>query len=110
VPVQSRIRDAVVELCVPEVRVGTNETGRDALKRWFTRVLSRPRTSVHFVGNHIIDFDDAEHAHGIVYCRDELDHPESGEWAVGLLQYWDTYVRVDGEWCFRRRKFHRWYI
>ena len=27
-----------------------------------------------------------------------------------MLQYWDTYVRVDGEWCFQRRRFHRWYI
>jgi hypothetical protein len=27
-----------------------------------------------------------------------------------MLQYWDTYVRVDGEWCFDRRKFLRWYM
>ena len=27
-----------------------------------------------------------------------------------MLQYWDSYVRVDGEWCFQRRRFHRWYI
>ncbi|MGW0424732.1 hypothetical protein [Streptomyces sp. NPDC003015] len=26
------------------------------------------------------------------------------------MQYWDDYLRVDGEWCFRRRKFHRWYL
>jgi hypothetical protein len=68
------------------------------------------RTSVHFVGNHIIDFDDADHAHGIVYCRDELEQPAAQEWEVGMLQYWDSYVRVDGEWCFQRRRFHRWYI
>jgi hypothetical protein len=29
---------------------------------------------------------------------------------VGTIQYWDTYARVDGEWCFERRRFHRWYI
>jgi hypothetical protein len=65
---------------------------------------------VHLVANHIVDFDDADHAHGIVYCRDELERPERGEWEVGTLQYWDTYERVAGEWCFRRRRFHRWYI
>ena len=27
-----------------------------------------------------------------------------------MLQYWDSYVRVEGEWCFQRRRFHRWYI
>ena len=106
----SRDMDALVSLFVPDVRVGRDETGRDALKRWFTNVASQFRSSVHFIGNHIVDFDDADHAHGIVYCRDELERPASGEWEVGILQYWDTYVRVDGEWCFQRRRFHRLYI
>ena len=26
-----------------------------------------------------------------------------------MLQYHDTYLRVDGEWAFERRRFHRWY-
>jgi len=26
-----------------------------------------------------------------------------------MLQYHDTYRRVDGAWVFERRKFHRWY-
>lgn len=106
----SRDMDALVDLFVPDVRVGRDETGRDALKRWFTETMRAPKTSVHFVGNHIVDFDDADHAHGIVYCRDELERPATKEWEVGTLQYWDTYLRVDGEWCFQRRKFHRWYI
>ena len=33
-----------------------------------------------------------------------------GTWEMGKLQYWDTYVRVDGGWCFQRRRFLRWYI
>jgi hypothetical protein len=108
--VDSRDMDALADLFAPDVRVSRNEAGRDALKAWFTRVLQVPRTSVHFVGNHIVDFDDADHAHGIVYCHDELERPASGEWEMGKLQYWDQYVRVEGEWCFARRKFHRWYI
>ena len=106
----SRNMDALVDLFVPDVRVGRDESGRDALKRWFTKTMSRMKTSVHFVGNHIIDFDDADHAQGIVYCRDELERPEAKEWEIGMLQYWDSYVRVDGTWYFQRRRFHRWYI
>ena len=106
----SRNIETLVDLFVPDVRVGRDATGRAALAQWFTEVMQESRTSVHFMGNHIIDFDDADHARGIVYCRDELERPATEKWEVGTLQYWDTYVRVDGEWCFERRKFHRWYL
>ncbi len=106
----ARDMDALVELFVPDVRVGPDAQGREALKQWFTETMSAMRTSVHLVANHIVDFDDADHARGIVYCHDELEWPERGEWEQGKLQYWDTYERVDGEWCFAHRRFHRWYI
>ena len=41
--------------------------------------------------------------------RDELERPEKGIWQVGVLQYWDRYVRRKGEWYFERQKFHRSY-
>jgi hypothetical protein len=106
----ARDLDTLVTLFEPDVRVGRDETGREALKRWFTETMRKPKTSIHFIGNHVVDFDDVDHAHGIVYCRDELEQPTTGEWEIGVLQYWDDYVRIDGVWCFRRRKFHRWYI
>ena len=106
----ARDMDALVALFVPDVRVGRDQRGRDALKAWFTDAMKGPRVSVHFIGNHVVDFDDADHARGIVYCHDELERPASGEWELGKLQYWDDYVRVDGEWCFARRRFHRWYL
>jgi len=106
----SRDMDSLVDLFVPDVRVGRDDHGRPALKRWFSATMSEMRTSVHLVANHIVDFDDADHARGVVYCHDELEWPERGEWEQGKLQYWDSYVRVDGEWCFERRRFHRWYI
>jgi len=105
----SRDMDSLVALFVPDVQVGRDQRGRDALKTWFTKTMSRPKTSIHFVGNHVIDFDDADRARGIVYCHDELGRPNGG-WDQGMLQYWDTYVRVDGSWCFERRKFLRWYM
>jgi len=108
--IDSRDIDTLAGLFPADVRVGRDQRGRDAMHRWFTLLFRTFRTSIHFVGNHIIDFDDADHAHGIVYCHDELERVESGQWETGMLQYWDTYVRTDGEWLFERRKFHRWYI
>lgn len=105
----SRDMDAMAALFVPDVQAGS-EVGRDALRRWFTQILQASRTTIHLVANHIVDFDDAHHARGVVYCRDQLERPSSGRWEIGDLQYWDSYERVDGEWCFRRRKFHRWYL
>jgi len=106
----ARDMDALVDLFVPDVRVGSGQTGRDALRAWFDRTMREMRTSVHLVANHVVDFDDADHAHGIVYCHDQLERPDLGEWHQGDLQYWDSYRRVDGEWCFARRRFHRWYL
>jgi len=106
----SRDMDALVALFVPDVQVGREQRGRAALKDWFTATMRKPRTSIHFIGNHIVDFDDAGHAHGIVYCRDELERPELDRREVGTIHYWDRYERLDGEWCFARRRFHRWYI
>jgi hypothetical protein len=106
----SRNIDDLVALFAPDVKVGDGEVGRAALKRWYDTAMRLPKTSIHFVGNHVIDFDDADHASGIVYCHDQLERPETGRWEVGDLQYWDTYIRVGGEWCFARRKFHRWYM
>lgn len=106
----SRNMDDLVDLFVGDVRVGRDRSGRPALKDWFSALMRNWRVSVHFVGNHIIDFEDADHATGIVYCHDELESPAAGTWELGKLQYWDQYVRVDGEWCFERRRFYRWYL
>ncbi len=110
VALDSRNIDDLVSLFTPDVRVGRDQSGREALAAWFTRTFRTFQASVHFVGNHAIEFDDADHARGIVYCHDEIEHRDSGEWHWGYLQYWDTYVRVDGEWCFERRRFHRLYM
>ncbi len=105
----SRDMDMLGVALHPDVRVGREQSGRDALRAWFVTTLSEPKMSVHFVGNHIVDFDDADHRARRRYCRDELGRANGG-WDYGMLQYWDTYVRVDREWCFGRRKFLRWYM
>ena len=57
----SRDMDMMVSLFTPDVRVGRELRGRDALRAWFVKTLSEPKVSVHFVGNHVIDFDDTDH-------------------------------------------------
>ena len=94
--VDSRDMDALVGLFVPDVRVSRDEHGRHALKAWYTTTLRGAGTSVHFVANHIVDFDDADHARGIVYCRDEIEIPGDERWAVGMIQYWDRYAQSRG--------------
>jgi hypothetical protein len=108
--VDARDVDALADLFVENVRLSRTESGRDLMRAWYVRSLSQFQDSVHFVGNHIIDFDDADNARGIVYCHDELDRRDQGRWEWGKIQYWDRYVRVDGEWYFKYRNFNRWYM
>jgi len=104
----SRNFDAMVELFIEDVQVGRALHGREALKRWFGDTMSRFGDSIHFVGNHVIDFDSPEKARGVVYCHDELEM--GGQWNVGFIQYWDEYEKRAGRWYFRRRRLHRWYM
>lgn len=108
--IDTRDLDALTGLFSPDVRIGREAAGRAALREWFGPLLSLMRVSVHTVGTHIIDFDDGDHARGIVYCRDELERPATKTWDVGQLQYRDVYVRLEGEWYFERRGFSRWYL
>lgn len=105
-----RDMDALVELFIPDVRVGADHQGRAALRAWFADVMSVPRTSVHLVSNHVVDFEGPDRATGVVYCHDELERPATGKWETGRLIYRDTYTRVDGHWYFARRRFQRWYL
>lgn len=89
----ARDMDTVVSLFHPDVQVGAESRGREALKAWMSTLMSQMRTSVHLVANHVIEFSDADHASGVVYCRDELERPDRGEWSVGTIQYWDDYER-----------------
>ena len=106
--VDTRNLDDLVELFLPDVRVGKNLFGRPALRDWFAQALCGSRTTIHFVANHTFEFETPDLANGVVYCRDELEH--SAAWDVGYIQYWDRYVRRDGVWCFEKRGFNRWYM
>ena len=93
--------NALVELYVDDVRVGRDTVGRTSLKEHFANVLSQFDATAHFIGNHIIEFDDTNHAQGTVYC---YAHHEMGKhWIVAHAMYHDSYERRQGLWLFSRR-------
>lgn len=105
--------DAHVNLFAEDIRVSRELTGRAALKRWLDDTLRLQFTGTsHHVGNHVIEFDDPDNAHGIVYSKNEHETPrEDGgtDWVIMQMIYWDNYQRLDGRWYFRRRLPCYWY-
>jgi ketosteroid isomerase-like protein len=107
VAVDSRDLDGLVELFVPDVQVGAHVTGREALRGFFDRSLRDVGVTVLQVGGHVIDLDDAEHAHGTVYCRAGVQEGE--RWVEQAIAYLDAYERRDGRWLFVRRDHQLFY-
>jgi SnoaL-like domain len=103
----SRDLDTLVGLFVDDVQVGAHERGRVALRAFFDRSLRDVGVTILHVGNHVIDFDDPDHAHGVVYCRGEIQVGD--RWIVQAIQYRDVYERREGTWCFVRRRHLLWY-
>ncbi len=105
--------DAHVNLFAADIRVSRDRRGRAHLKRWLDDTLRLQFTgTAHHIGNHIIEFDDADRAHGVVYSKNEHEAPcENGdtEWVIMQMLYWDNYERIDGRWYFRRRLPCYWY-
>lgn len=100
--------DAHVGLFAPDIRVGKGKTGRAELKAWVDDTLRHQFTGTsHHIGQHIIEFTDADHAIGVVYSKNE--HETGAEWVIMQMLYWDDYERVDGQWYFRRRLPCYWY-
>lgn len=105
--VDARDLDALVALFVPDVRVGRDASGREALRESFAGSLGAIGVSVLFVGNHTIDFDDPTHARGGVYCRGQIQDGE--RWIEQAIHYEDRYERRDEGWLFVRRIHRLWY-
>jgi len=105
--------DMMVTLFPEDVRVGKEASGRKALRTYMDRTLRSPFTGTsHHIGGHIIEFDDPDHAHGIVYSKNEHETPVEGgvdEWVIMQMMYADDYVRQNGQWYFERRLPLYWY-
>ena len=101
--------DTLAGLFAPDVDNGRYGTGPEGVKAFYDQSLRKHHCSVHFVGNHVIDFDDDQHAHGVVYCHAQHHVLDPEHWWDEVLAYWDTYEQIDGTWCFRRRRVRSWY-
>ena len=100
--------DMMVTLFPEDVKVGKVGSGRKALRAYMDRTLRSPFTETsHHIGGHIIEFDDPDPAHGIVYSKNE--HETGDEWVIMQMMYADEYVRQDGRWHFARRLPLYWY-
>lgn len=103
-----RDMDAMVSLFPADVRVGKEASGRLVLRAYMDRTLRSPFTGTsHHIGGHVIEFDDPDHAHGVVYSKNE--HETGDEWVIMQMMYVDEYVRQEGRWFFARRLPLYWY-
>jgi hypothetical protein len=100
--------DAHVNLFAPDIRVSKEKSGRAHLKVWLDDTLRNQFTGTsHHLGQHIVEFSDADNAVGVLYSKNE--HECGGEWVIMQMLYWDDYQRIDGRWLFRRRLPCYWY-
>ncbi|MBM4267028.1 MAG: nuclear transport factor 2 family protein [Deltaproteobacteria bacterium] len=104
--IDTRNIDTLVGLFVDDVRVGA-AAGHAALRESFEAQLRATGITILFVANHLIDFDDDEHARGVVYCKCEAQNGD--RWIHQAIQYRDTYERRAGRWLFVRRRHLLWY-
>ena len=105
--VDGRDLDAWVALFIPDVNCGRCGSGREVLRSIIEPAVRTFYRSIHQLCGHRVEFDDADHAHGVVYCRAE--HEAEGRWIVMAIAYFDSYERRDGEWFFVRRQEKHWY-
>jgi ketosteroid isomerase-like protein len=101
--VDMRDLDAIVSLHVEDVRAKGIGQGRQALKQHFDKVLRGFTSSSHMVGNHVIEFEDPDHAIGMVYCH--CEHEIGDKWIHMQMLYLDTYERRGGAWYFARQRY-----
>ena len=105
--VDSRDIESWLALFVPDVRVGRQETGREALRTFITPRLHWFYRSIHQIVGHRVELLGPDTARGHVYCRAE--HEVGERWIVMAIRYDDEYRKVDGQWLFARRREHHWY-
>lgn len=98
--------EAMVELFVPSARFGGYGEGADGLRRLMSRSLETTVFAVILVANHMIEFDDVEHAHGKVWAQ--CFAQTAAGFVEQLIRYDDRYEKHSGRWRFTHRR-HRLY-
>jgi len=105
--IETRDVDAMVALFASEARFGAYGTGPDACRALMNELMADSLFAVILVTNHVIELDDADHAHGEVWalCYAQSDAGFNEQ----LLRYEDRYQREAGDWRFLHRKHRLWY-
>ena len=101
--------DGIAALFAEDVNNGRYGPGRRGVKSFYDQALREFHCSMHLVANHVIEFDDDDHSHGVVYCRAHHHVLAPEHWFDSALAYWDTYERIGDDWFFRRRRLKSWY-
>jgi hypothetical protein len=76
--------------------------GHDALREHFNEWRPSMTHSFHMVGNHIIEFDDDDHAHG-TNTQDGIAVMNDGQKLTGKHYFSDEYVRTPEGWRISKR-------
>ena len=105
--VDGRDLDAWVDLFIPDVDCGRRGGGRATLRSIIEPAVRTFYRSIHQICGHRVEFDDPDHARGVVYCRAE--HEDGARWVIMAIAYFDAYERRDGDWYFVRRREKHWY-
>ena len=107
IAVDARDLDELAGLFVEDVRVGSSDGGRAALRHSFEKSLRGIGVSILNVGTHVIDLTDQDHATGRLYCKGEIQ--DGNRWIHQAICYEDHYERRDGRWYFVRRNHRLFY-
>ena len=107
--IDGRDVDTWVSLFIPNVQIGRDKFGREALRDYITPAIRGFKRSIHQIVGHEIELDpdDPDRAKGKTYCRAE--HEVDDRWIVMAICYFDEYQRIGGEWMFSRRIERHWY-
>lgn len=105
--VDRRDLDQLASLYRSDARFGPYGEGPEACRAFFADSLAEIGIAVLLVANHLIDFEDADHATGTVWAHGYIDDHSEG-FIQQLIKYDDRYARIDGEWRFTRRRHFLW--
>ena len=102
--------DALAALYTADVELLDGRRGRAALHAHFANgIRSAPGGGLHTVvlhtGDHIVEFDGPEEAHGFVYTHVEV-LLRDGTGYYQAVRYTDRYRRERGGWYFARQRLH----
>lgn len=102
--------DLMAALYVPDASFGPYGEGPAALREIMTATMGDLTFGVILVANHLIEFDDDQHAHGEVWARCYAQNAEG--YYEQLIKYVDRY-RLEGAdagvWLFEHRRHLLWF-